>query len=460
MARQLAGATARHPMHHLGGFFAKPRPFLPGEFVTTDAGTGLVHMAPDHGEDDFLLCKAHGIEPVFAVDGGGDVPRGLGVARRAGERHQQEVRRADGPICSDLRAAGALLAASDDFKHCYPHSWRSKAKVIFRATPQWFIPMDRPVRHPSGVAPRRGGELDGGRSPASDRLAARLVQGNGATLRELALDAIERTQWVPARAREPHPLDGGGAARLGDLPPARLGGADRALRQPRDRASISTTRRSMRGSSPPSRRAGRMRGSPRDHQALLGAGLRRSPITSRRTTSSTCGSIRARTHAFVVEARYGEGTRADLYVEGSDQHRGWFQSSLLESCGTRGRAPYDAVLTHGFALDDKGRKMSKSLGNVVDPLKIIGESGRGHPADVGRARPTISRTCGSARRCSPPRRDAYRKLRNTFRYLLGALDGFRRRRAGAGRGMPELERYVLHLLARARPRAEGGGGGV
>ncbi len=126
----------------------------------------------------------------------------------------------------------------------------------------------------------------------------------------------------------------------------------------------------------------------------------------------------------MVEHRYGTGTRADLYLEGSDQHRGWFQSSLLESSGTRGRAPYDAVLTHGFALDGQGRKMSKSLGNVVDPLKIIGESGRRHPAPVGRRRPIISRMSASARKCWHGTGDAYRKLRNTFRYLLGALDGF------------------------------------
>ena len=149
---RLVGATARHPMHALGGFFAKPRPFLPGDFVTTDAGTGLVHMAPDHGEDDFLLCKQYGIDPVFAVDGAGmyradwawlggqgSVINKKFVAAGAGGDIKEP-----GPICSDLREAGALLAASDDFSHSYPHSWRSKAKVIFRATPQWFIPMDTP----------------------------------------------------------------------------------------------------------------------------------------------------------------------------------------------------------------------------------------------------------------------------------------------------------------------------
>jgi isoleucyl-tRNA synthetase len=152
---KLAGATAKHPMHHLGGFFAKPRPLLPGEFVTTDAGTGLVHMAPDHGEDDFLLCRAHGIEPVFAVDAAGMYRADWGWLGGQGSVINKKFVAADGPICSDLRAAGALLAASDDFKHSYPHSWRSKAKVIFRCTPQWFIGMDG-AKYPSPLVGEGG----------------------------------------------------------------------------------------------------------------------------------------------------------------------------------------------------------------------------------------------------------------------------------------------------------------
>ena len=141
----LAGAIARHPMHKLGGFFAKPRPFLPGDFVTTDQGTGLVHMAPDHGEDDFELCKANGIDPVFAVDAGGFYRADWLWLGGQGSVINNKFNAPDGPICSDLREAGALLAASDDFKHSYPHSWRSKAKVIYRCTPQWFIAMDKPA---------------------------------------------------------------------------------------------------------------------------------------------------------------------------------------------------------------------------------------------------------------------------------------------------------------------------
>ncbi len=163
----LAGTIARHPMHHLGGFFARPRPFLPGDFVTTDSGTGLVHMAPDHGEDDFELCQAHGIEPQFAVEADGryrdDWPWLGGADERRMSVINPKFNAPDGPICSDLREAGALLAASFDYSHSYPHSWRSKAKVIYRCTPQWFVAMDKPlgVHHPKTRAEMRW-ENEGG----------------------------------------------------------------------------------------------------------------------------------------------------------------------------------------------------------------------------------------------------------------------------------------------------------
>jgi isoleucyl-tRNA synthetase len=139
---RLAGATARHPMHARGGFFAKPRPFLAGHHVTTDAGTGLVHIAPDHGEDDFLLGKAHGIDPVFAVEGNGFYRADWAWMGGQGSVIAPKLNAPEGPICSDLREAGALLSAGT-MQHSYPHSWRSKARVIFRCTPQWFIAMDR-----------------------------------------------------------------------------------------------------------------------------------------------------------------------------------------------------------------------------------------------------------------------------------------------------------------------------
>jgi isoleucyl-tRNA synthetase len=181
-----------------------------------------------------------------------------------------------------------------------------------------------------------------------------------------------------------------------------------------------------------------------DHQALLGPDYdlaNYEPQNDILDVWFDSGS----THVFTVEARYGEDVRANLYLEGSDQHRGWFQSSLLESCGTRGRAPYDAVLTHGFALDGQGRKMSKSLGNVVDPLKVIGESG----ADILRmwvASTDYFDDVRIGKEVLGTASDGYRKLRNTFRYLLGALDGFDESERVEVEAMPELERYVLTLL--------------
>jgi isoleucyl-tRNA synthetase len=416
----LAGAVARHPMHHLGGFFAKPRPFLPGEFVTTDQGTGLVHMAPDHGEDDFLLCKANGIDPVFAVEDDGKYrPDWLWLGGQ-GSVINAKFNAPDGPINNDLREAGALLAASADFRHSYPHSWRSKAKVIWRCTPQWFIPMDRSV--PSLAA-------NGSNTP---------------TLRTTALAAIDETRWVPEKSKNRI------RAMVEGRPDwvisrQRAWGVPIALYVNRKTGDYLLDREVNARILAAFRAQGADAWFTADHQALLGEKYDLADyevVTDILDVWFDSGS----THAFVIEARYGPGVRADIYVEGSDQHRGWFQSSLLESCGTRGRAPYESVLTHGFALDQNGRKMSKSDGNVVDPLAIIRDNG----ADILRlwvASTDYFEDVRIGKEVLAGTSDAYRKLRNTFRYLLGALADFTDEENVPASEMPELERWVLHRLA-------------
>jgi isoleucyl-tRNA synthetase len=444
----LAGTVARHPMHKLGGFFARPRPFLPGDFVTTDAGTGLVHMAPDHGEDDFLLCKANGIDPVFAVDDGGFYRADWGWLPGGGSVINAKFNAPEGPICSDLRDAGALLAASADFRHSYPHSWRSKAKIIFRCTPQWFIPMDKnpsPSRGEGQASEASQGEGNADSRPSpggADAPPPSPLQGEG--LRATALTAIEDTRWVPERSKN----------RIRSMVEGRpdwVISRQRAWGVPIALYVHRQTGDYLRDAVVNSRiiRAFHEGGADAwfaaDHQALLGNGYsleEYEPVTDILDVWFDSGC----THSYVVEARYGEGVRADLYCEGSDQHRGWFQSSLLESCGTRGRAPYEAVLTHGFALDRDGRKMSKSIGNTVDPLVVIRESG----ADILRlwvASTDYFDDVRIGKEVLAGTSDAYRKLRNTFRYLLGALADFDEAERVPAAEMPELERWVLHRLA-------------
>ena len=448
---ELAGTIARHPMHKLGGFFAKPRPFLPGDFVTTDQGTGLVHMAPDHGEDDFELCKAHGIDPVFAVDAGGFYRADWPWLGGQGSVINTKFNAPDGPICSDLREAGALLAASADFQHSYPHSWRSKAKVIYRCTPQWFIAHGQPSPLPaageglrvSGAAKQRAGTSDIRRAPSPRPLP----EGEG---QRCASSPCRRSPTPASCPRKAATASGSMVERpprLGDQPPARLGRADRFVRRAQDAASCWSTPRSMRASS---RRCASRASTPGTRRMPPPSSANRNPDDYEMVTDildvwfdSGC------THVFTLESGHWPDQRwpADLYLEGSDQHRGWFQSSLLESCGTRGRAPYDAVLTHGFTMDAKGMKMSKSLGNTVDPLEVM-ETMAPTSSGCGRCRSISPRTTASASEILEGVADQYRKLRNTFRYLLGALDGFsEEERLDDVAAYPELERYMLHLTA-------------
>jgi isoleucyl-tRNA synthetase len=420
-AGELAGAVAAHPLAGLDPGYGFEVPLLAGDHVTEDAGTGFVHTAPGHGAEDYALWVASGRRDIpETVDEDGayfpDVPRfgGLKVMETEGKKAGR-FGPANEAVIQALIEAGTLLARGR-LEHSYPHSWRSKAPVIFRNTPQWFIRLDEPLND----------EVHQGR-----------------TLRQTALDAIDDTDFFPEAGRnrirgmvESRPDWLISRQRAWGSPIAMF--VDRAsgapLVDPAVNARIVEIIAREGADAWFTRPAGDFLGNERDPGAY-------EKVEDIVDVWFDSGS----THAFVLEARSNAHWPADLYSEGSDQHRGWFQSSLLEACVTRGRAPFKAIMTHGMTLNEKGEKMSKSLGNQLEPQEIT----RAHGAEIlrlwaaladytedQRIGPTILQTTV----------DAYRKLRNTLRYLLGALDGFEEAERVDVADMPPLERFILHRL--------------
>ena len=452
LAAELRDVVCAHPLARLAPAYGFDVPMLAGEHVTDDAGTGFVHTAPGHGQEDYLVWLKAGHRDIpDTVDANGAyfdsvaLFAGLQVIESEGKKAGR-FGPANGEVMNRLIEAGALLARSR-VTHSYPHSWRSKAPVIYRNTPQWFIRMDEPLEPSS--RPERSGEPGPSRSTASS-LGPGSASPSGMTvdertLRGLALAAIDATAFHPRTGQtriramvEGRPDWLVSRQRAWGTPLAMF--VDRATGEPLRDAEVNARIIAAIAAE------GADAWFTRPSSDFLGPG--RDPEDFEKVEDILdvwfdSGS----THAFTLEGRDNSRWPADLYAEGSDQARGWFQSSLLEACGTRGRAPYKAVITHGFTLDEQGEKMSKSKGNTVDPLKVINESGaeilRLWVAMVDytedqRIGPAILQTAT----------DGYRKFRNTLRYLLGALQGFDEPERVPVEQMPPLEKYVLHRLWR------------
>jgi isoleucyl-tRNA synthetase len=439
---QLSRVLCTHPLKSKGGYDFYV-PLLPGEHVTDDAGTGFVHTAPGHGREDFDVWTAHAREleargintaiPYTVDENGAFTEAAPGFTGKRVLTDKGEKGDANEAVIKALIESGMLIARGR-LKHQYPHSWRSKKPVIFRNTPQWFIAMDKPIAEKGSAK-------------------------EGDTLRRRALGAIKETRWVPASGE--NRITG-----MIENRPDWVISRQRAWGVPitvfiKEQADGSVE---ILKDEAVNKRIGdifEQEGAdswyqPGATERFLGARAKEGwkKVDDILDVWFESGS----THAFTLEdprhfpglagirRKRDGGTDTVMYLEGSDQHRGWFHSSLLESCGTRGRAPFDIVLTHGFVLDEQGRKMSKSLGNTVFPQDVIRQSG----ADILRMWVCASDYADDLRigaEILKTNVETYRKLRNTIRWMLGNLAHFHEEDRTDIAKMPELERLMLHRLA-------------
>jgi isoleucyl-tRNA synthetase len=435
-AKELAEITCEHPLSAFNETYKLNIPLLNGDHVSDDAGTGFVHTAPSHGRDDFEIwvakrneIEAQGISsdiPFPVADDGSytDEAPGFGDVRVIDDKGKKG--KANQAVITALIGENNLFARGR-VKHEYPHSWRSKKPIIFRNTPQWFVYMDK------------------------DGVIGDANQSNAGTLRQVALAAIDETRFVPAAGKnrlramiEQRPDWVLSRQRAWGVPIC-------VFRNPETNEVIPSS-----DFAKSDELATRIQDAFKQEgaNAWFADGAKERFLEGMVDNIDEWEQVRdildvwfdsGSTHAFCLEERPDLKWPADLYLEGSDQHRGWFHSSLLESCGTRGRAPYDAVLTHGFVMADDGRKMSKSLGNVVTPQDVIKQSG----ADILRLW-VSSADYAEDLRIGPEilktSIDAYRKMRNSLRWMLGTLSHYDGEEV-AYADRPELERLMLHRLA-------------
>lgn len=394
----LQNTICSHPFVGQGYDFDVP--LIHGDHVEIDAGTGLVHTAPGHGVDDFNVCKKYGIAVPRTVDDSGIyydcVPMFAG----------KHVFKVEKEVLEKLDEVGALLFQTT-IVHSYPHSWRSKAPLIFRTTPQWFISMDK------------------------------------TGLREKALREIDKTKWIP---KQGYNRIRAFVENRGDwcVSRQRVWGVPIPLFVDKKTGEVLKDSEVIERVAQIFEKEGSNAWFVRPAQDFLGEKYNAEDFEQNFDTLDVWFESSS-TYAYVF--RNDNSLRqSDLYIEGSDQHRGWFQHSLLNSCGTFGNAPFKTVMTHGFTVDEQGRKMSKSIGNTIDLEDIVNTYG----ADIFRMWVSCSdftQDLKIGKNILKQLEDVYRKMRNTLRYMLGALSDYDAENEVVEYSeLPVLEKWVLHRI--------------